>query len=160
MDQLAIGFKGTVAVLEVQPCFDSYAAKPSGETMWCHLATFEIEDGSQYRGQVCASSTIPTFNAGDIMDIAVKSYTKGIYTLAIESVISPKKIQDKLPKAMETEGWQDSYLASPIKNLYGTPGDLAIKHAVAHHQNRLGATAADVIRDAEIFAEFIRNNTN
>lgn len=159
MDNLPVGFRATVEVVDVTANFDSF--DKGNDKMYCHLVVFRLDDQSEYRGQQCVTTKTPTFMAGDIIDIAIKSFTKGIYTFSLDKVhpkLPTTNIREALLKTTAELASVDN-LNPPVYNIANSPGVFALQAAVAHNANRVGMTAGSVLKDAEAFVEFLRNNT-
>lgn len=159
MDTLSVGFRATVEVVDVTANFDSFLK--GNDTMYCHLVVFRLDDQSEYRGQQCVATKTPAFMAGDIIDIAIKSLTKGIYTFSLEKVhpkMASESMKDRLLKHA-AEAVSVSDINPPVYNIAGSPGALALHAAVVHYSHRANVTPENVLETANIFAEFLRNNT-
>lgn len=149
---LTLGLRLAAEVVEVTPNFDQIP----NSSKKCHLTIFKTDDGQEYRGQVCNDQSSVPFAAGDIIDIAIRKHTRGIYTFDLERV---HKAEFVLADVLAKDIKSISQLSPPHLNVNGTPGALALSAAVQHNQNRPGIKADMVITDAEIFAEFLRINT-
>lgn len=146
--ELAKGARLSVGVVEVTPNFEKI---PNSDKN-CHLTIFQTDDGAEYRGQMCTNATSVPYKVGDNIHIAIRAFTKGIYTFDLERVIPGES-------SVDTSKMKISDLTPPHLNVNATPGAIALMAAVQHNQNRVNKTAEDIIRDADIFAEFLRNNT-
>lgn len=148
---LALGLRLAAEVVEVTPNFEQIP----NSTKKCHLTIFMTDDGQQYRGQLCSDQTSVPYKAGDVIQIAIRKFTRGIYTFELERVIPQTGNKITLDKKAEVL----PEILPPVWNINGTPGALALTAAVQHNQNRIGIKAEDVLSDAEKFAEFLRVNT-
>lgn len=158
MDTLVKGFKDKVNVNSVEENFENFESKkPGGGTMYCHKVTFELMDGTEYPGQVCSQMPTVPFKKGDILEIEVKSFTKGLHNFDILKII-PGQVPDLYNRGKETAAQQPPRQLSTYLN--GTPGEIALRYAVQHHQYRLGVDDSTVLHTAKLFKEFLINNAN
>ena len=161
MDQLIKGFKARVLVTAIEENFDNFASKvPPNDMVYCHKVNFELLDGTPYLGQVCATKPDAPFKEEDLLDIEIKSFTKGIYTFDIHKITpaQPYKEPDLYTRGKETPVKQPERPISVYLN--GTPGEVALRYAVNLHQYRITPSDdATVLKTAAAFKEFLLSNT-
>lgn len=163
MDQLIKGFKARVLVTTVEENFDNFASKvPPNDMVYCHKVGFELLDGTPYSGQVCATKPDAPFKEEDLLDIEIKSFTKGIYTFDIHKITPGQPYKEPVPDiytcGKETATKQPERPISVYLN--GTPGEVALRYAVNLHQYRITPSDDEaVIKTATKFKEFLLSNT-
>lgn len=145
--QLANGARLTAEVISVVPNFD----KVPNTDKTCHKAMFRVDDGTEYPGQLCSTDRQPPFETGDTIDIVIKSYTKGIYTFAVEKVTGFREIK---------VGNTSTSIPFSKMTVAGTPRQFALDAAVRHYQNRIGITGDNVLELAAKFEQYLREKTD
>lgn len=145
--QLANGARLSAEVVSVEANFD----KVPNSDKTCHKAIFRVDDGTEYPGQLCTSDRKPPFETGDTIDIVIKSYTKGIYTFAVEKVTGLREIK---------VGGANTTIPFSKVSVIGTPRQFALDAAVRHYQNRIGITGDNVLELATKFEEYLREKTD
>jgi hypothetical protein len=159
MATLIKGLNAIGRVLEVNEGIDSFKDTKSeqGGMRYCHGCTIMVDD-IEYPCQYCSTSEhLTEFSVGDIIDFNVKSFSRNVHTIGINSVkpfvaSRPAQPSGSIPPA------------SKHINMAGTPEALGLQFAAQVYSNRLEIDSVAITDLAHEFTMYLRTeyeiNTN
>lgn len=158
MATLIKGLNAAGRVVEVKELIDSFRDNKSeqGGTRYCHGATIMV-DGVEYACQYCSTSEhLTEFGVGDTINFTVKSFSRNVHTIGINSVT-------KVALRPAPSGPMIPGLSKHI-NLAGTPEAIGLQCAAQIYSNRLEIDSIAIAELAHEFTMYLRSeyetNTN
>lgn len=151
MATLIKGLNAIGRVLEVNERIDSFKDTKSdiGGMRYCHGCTILVDD-TEYACQYCSTSEhLTEFEVGDTLDFTVKSFSRNVHTIGINSVKKfvasrPAQPREPLPSA------------SLHINMAGTPEALGLQFAAQVYSNRLEIDSIAIAELAHEFTMYLR----
>lgn len=159
MATLIKGINAVGIVLEVNERIDSFKDTKSetGGTRYCHGTIIEV-DNMEYACQYCSTSEhLVEFEVGDTINFVVKSFSRNVHTIGINSVTKMVASRPAQPSGIIPP-------ASKHLNLAGTPEAIGLQCAAQIYANRLEIDSIAIAELAHEFTMYLRSeyetNTN
>jgi hypothetical protein len=158
MATLIKGINAIGRVLNVKECIDSFEDTKSetGGMRYCHGFTVVVE-GVDYPCQYCSTSShLEEFGEGDTIDFQVKSFSRNVHTIGLNSV---KRFNHSFAVAAKKDVPCSGHI-----NMAGTPEALGLQYAAQVYSNRLEIDEVAITELAHTFTMYLRHeyetNTN
>lgn len=157
MDTLLKGFTADVSVINLTVSKESYLNKMvTPSAMWfCHVVRFQLDDLQEFDGQICSESPTVPFVEGDIINITVKNVSRTLHTLKLNAVNPVSATYEEIKPSPE------QYIPSQsMKNIVGTPGELALRYSLQYWANRHDASPEKIFEYADMYKAYMLKNLN